>query len=585
MSKVPKKHNLTDRKGVWYYRRRVPQGLEKAMGKSVIQFSLKTKDFIEAAKRRNLQDVEWDARFEHAKDHSDEEPLASSSLSRVEAIEIVKNYVQKTDLDFQEREAKRGPISEEIKRDIEIDLGTSEQTLADLSSEEGLLEIGDAGQKLLAQHNIELDFKDPVHDEFFEFVRRALLELYRRATARLNQDFSHSHFDQMFALPSGKSAEQTLKMPISKICDEYVEEYGRHAEKTKIRKKRQNDIRVGINLILEVMGADTPIQSVTRKMCREFVDVLSRMPLNRNKKYKHLSLEKVLTIAAKEELPTMKWATQNSYLGTLKKVLGFSHMEGHLDKNPAEGLVPLASTVSDKYKRSPYTLEHLQRIFTAPIFTGCLDDKSGFNKPGPNILKKSRFWVPLISLFTGMRMNEICQLNLIDVKCTDAGTNYFQISPNTEDQSVKNLPSWRQCPVHPILIRVGFLTYIDDLRGKEETKVFPDIPLAKGTGYRSDVFTKRYATFQKGVGIPSKVGIFPNEQRFTFHSFRHNFRDELRRIEAPIEIVELLGGWSSGGNAVHQDYGKGYTPDHLFKYVKKVGYPGLDLSHLYKKKK
>ena len=86
MSKVPKKHNLTNRKGVWYYRRRVPQGLEKAMGKSVIQLSLKTKDFNEAAKLRNMQDVEWDARFEKVSEQSDAPSQTKSVLSRHDAL-------------------------------------------------------------------------------------------------------------------------------------------------------------------------------------------------------------------------------------------------------------------------------------------------------------------------------------------------------------------------------------------------------------------------------------------------------------------------------------------------------------------
>ena len=38
-------HHLVCRKGVWYYRRRVPEHLVKAIGKTVIQHSLDTKTF------------------------------------------------------------------------------------------------------------------------------------------------------------------------------------------------------------------------------------------------------------------------------------------------------------------------------------------------------------------------------------------------------------------------------------------------------------------------------------------------------------------------------------------------------------
>ena len=416
-------------------------------------------------------------------------------------------------------------------------------------------------------------------------MRRALLEVYRRAIARHNQNFSRSHFDHLFAPQTGGGRAFSSDISLSKTISEYLDDYERRASIKGVREKRRHDIQVGTDLVLEVMGSDTTVQSVNRKMCREFVDILSKMPPNRNKKFNKLPLDKVLLIVAKDDLEPMKKATQSSYLATLVNVLEFARLEGYIDRNPAEGLTPMALTVPDEEKRDPYTPEHLQKIFTAPIFTGCVNDERSFNKPGPNYPKRSRFWLPLISLFTGMRMNEICQLNLTDVKCTDTGTHYFHVFPDTEDQSVKNKSSRRKCPIHPMLIRLGLLDYIDDLSEKNETKVFPDIPPAKSTGYRSDVFTKRFATFQKGVGIPSKVGTFPNEQRFSFHSFRHNYRDELRNTGASIEIVELLGGWASGNKAVHQDYGKGYTPDRLFKYVKKIDFPGLDLSHLYPKKK
>lgn len=572
MEKVPKKHNLTQREGVWYYRRRVPQGLEKAMGKLVIQFSLKTKDFNEAAKLRNVQDVEWDARFERASQKSDGGAQTKSELSRYEALKIVWEYVQKTDKKIQKMEASRGNVSKDIQQDIEYELQISEQTLADVSNQEGEQDVGRTVGKLLEDNKIKLGLDNPVRGEFYEFVRRAMLEVYRRAGARHNQDFSHSFIDKLFAAPP--------VMPLSKVCDEYIEDYERFAEHRNVRKKRRHDLRVGADLILEVMGADTPVQDVTRKMCREFVDVLSKMPPNRRKRFKDLPLGKVLVKADKNGLAPMKWETQNSYLSTLIKVMDFARKEGYLDRNPAEALMPLAVTVPDEDKRDPYTLDYLKTIFTAPLYMGCKDDDRGYNTRGPNHPKRSRFWVPLIGLLTGMRMNEICQLNLDDVKCTDAGTHYFHVFPTTKDQRVKNLSSRRKVPLHPCLIRIGFLEYIEGLRAQGEGKAFPEIPVPK-SGYRSDNFTKKYGTFQKGVGIPKKTGAFPNERKYSFHSFRHNFRDELRRIDAPTEIVELLGGWASGGKAVNKSYGSGYEPDQLYDYIKKITYPGLDLSHLY----
>ena len=52
------------------------------------------------------------------------------------------------------------------------------------------------------------------------------------------------------------------------------------------------------------------------------------------------------------------------------------------------------------------------------------------------------------------------------------------------------------------------------------------------------------------------------------HSFRHSFRDRLRAVECPSEIVDRLGGWSVGG--VGESYGSGYPIDVLHKWMERA---------------
>jgi len=40
------------------------------------------------------------------------------------------------------------------------------------------------------------------------------------------------------------------------------------------------------------------------------------------------------------------------------------------------------------------------------------------------------------------------------------------------------------------------------------------------------------------------------------HSFRHSFRDRLRAVECPSDLIDELGGWSKG--SVGENYGSGY---------------------------
>jgi hypothetical protein len=76
--------------------------------------------------------------------------------------------------------------------------------------------------------------------------------------------------------------------------------------------------------------------------------------------------------------------------------------------------------------------------------------------------------------------------------------------------------------------------------------------------------------------LPDEVEL---DARQTFYSFRHNFRDALRRAEAPPDALQALGGWSQGKN-VSDDYGDKCDPDYQSRYLQRVAY-ALDLSFLH----
>ena len=55
---------------------------------------------------------------------------------------------------------------------------------------------------------------------------------------------------------------------------------------------------------------------------------------------------------------------------------------------------------------------------------------------------------------------------------------------------------------------------------------------------------------------------------YVIHGFRHSFRDRLRAIECPTEIIDQLGGWSL--RSVGEGYGKGYELSVLNKWLLKL---------------
>ena len=72
----------------------------------------------------------------------------------------------------------------------------------------------------------------------------------------------------------------------------------------------------------------------------------------------------------------------------------------------------------------------------------------------------------------------------------------------------------------------------------------------------------RYTTANKtnansaSAALNKWIKVLTNNRDNTIHGFRHKFRDRLRAVNAPLEMVDQIGGWSV--KTVGQSYGNGY---------------------------
>lgn len=330
----------------------------------------------------------------------------------------------------------------------------------------------------------------------------------------------------------------------------------------------------------EVIGAvidlDAPICDISRDDCRRLLETLRWVPSNPTKRYPKLNIVQAAEMAKRKKLTsTLNPATINAYLNRLSSVLNFAMNEGLIDRNPTRGL-KVADPVRARDKRLPFSPQQLQRIFNAPLYRGCLNDEAGYATPGPNRPRRGRFWVPLIGLFSGMRLNEICQLDVADIREIE-GIPCFHVRPDPSAKGGKRLKteaSERLVPVHPTLLGIGFMAYVEAQRAKGVAKLFPELRCST-TGYYSDPFSKWFRRFL--------VAADAHGPRTCFHSFRHCFRDALREGDVSHEIGLVLGGWSVGGSAGGQAegaYGKGYRTSALYAAMEKIAFTDVDLTPL-----
>ena len=52
----------------------------------------------------------------------------------------------------------------------------------------------------------------------------------------------------------------------------------------------------------------------------------------------------------------------------------------------------------------------------------------------------------------------------------------------------------------------------------------------------------------------------------TAHCLRHTFRDRLRAVECPRELIDQIGGWSSI-SSIGSSYGMGFNPNIIKQYL------------------
>jgi integrase len=238
-------------------------------------------------------------------------------------------------------------------------------------------------------------------------------------------------------------------------------------------------------------------------------------------------------------------------------------VEEYMDRNPATKL-QVAVETRKKDRWSPFSTKQLKTIFNAPLYTGCKDDEAGYDVPGPNRPRRGRFWVPLLALFTGMRLNVCCQLDVADVAKLD-GVWVIYIREDSEsgadDKRVKSDAGQRFVPVHPELVRIGFHKYVQERKKAGDAKLFPELPRGKN-GYYSDPFGKWFGRFLKKAGAKAP--------RTSFHSFRHSYRDALREAGISPERVRALGGWAGGSGGAEEIYGGGFKASTLAKEIRKL---------------
>lgn len=284
------------------------------------------------------------------------------------------------------------------------------------------------------------------------------------------------------------------------------------------------DVRSVVGDLLEVVG-DKPVNTYTRSDGRAFRDVLMRLPSNRQKRRALKGMGVVEAVARAEQLQIPSIAPQTLQIkrGYLSRLFAYAAAEydGVFDPFEAnEAWKTIGEAAANQ--RDTFSADQLKTLLSADL---------------PDWL----MWLTRLSLFTGARTNELCQITAKHVRLTPSPHIYF--SPELR---LKSPAAVRSVPLHPRLIELGVLDFVG---GAGSERLFSAVPMRDLTGRHSDAASKAFSYQLKKLGLKSA--------KLSIYSLRHNWAEEWKRTHLhDSETRERLLGHVVAGVAGR--YGAGY---------------------------
>jgi integrase len=153
----------------------------------------------------------------------------------------------------------------------------------------------------------------------------------------------------------------------------------------------------------------------------------------------------------------------------------------------------------------------------------------------------ARVWMPLLGLFTGARLDELGRLTPADVIALGC--------PRIRIRQAKNSSSVREVPLHPRLVELGILDYVENIRKAGHSTLWPHMVSKSTKAADSEVLGRWFNRWLRETLLLPKTKVF--------HSFRHTFKDLCRNAKIPRDVHEALTGHAK--QTIGDTYGTGFS--------------------------
>lgn len=331
-------------------------------------------------------------------------------------------------------------------------------------------------------------------------------------------------------------------------------------------------------LFSDVMG-DPELGEIEFETVEEYARRLAQLPTDlyqSRRRFKTDDIDELIRLAESEGVEVKRERTIKGHIGKLSEILAFGVRQHMLRFNPAadykrgDGRFNMPRAQDERHA---FTSQELSLIFRQDWFT---TGTGTFTREGWTTWRPHYYWLPLLGLFTGGRINELSQLYLTDILQTKNGLWYVDFNlvgddkVDENDKSFKTVNALRAVPLHDRLVQLGLPEYVQALRKAGYKRLFPELKRDAVKGYgkpASSWFNERF--------LGRTLGIERNGMK-TFHSFRHTFLTATSHTGTPEQVTAQMAGHQRGKTESYARYAKDRDADQLASVIKGLAFPETD---------
>lgn len=594
---------LTKRGSVYYARIDVPTDLVQVLGTQTMKKSLGTKNETEA--KRLLWPVirEWQREFddlrsrrtlvaadrEHAVWDHYTSVLERDETNRTHLPGAVDIEALKVDLVNRVERGEISGIDPLSLLDATLELKVA-QSAGETSTETRKVKLAELkkhlarGETALIAHEVDdylrvnrlfVERSTPEWISLARHMMRAEIEALDRSLERDRGDFTGQPRDPLVKPPKSGRREQAEAAASGESIHEALEAF-RTENPRHVSKSRMDETCRDIGIFMEIVGSGFPVSRITKKHVREWKTLLMKYPVRATEvvAFRGMSISQVVEANEQLKRPVLSDRTVNRYLSSLSAFCSWAEANGYITGNPCSGM---ALPKERRAQTLPFTSDQMNILFASPLFAGAQSDSEWryISKSGAVLIRDHRYWVPLIMLFSGARPGEIGQLATSDVR-QEHGHWIMHITTegekHDEGKSVKTAGSMRVVPIHPELVRLGFLKYHAKRQHAGDKQLFPGAK-RNGRGQMMADFSREFGKYLTRLGLKNGRGL-------SLYSFRHGAADALRRAG----YLDNQFGFILGHAEPSMTGRYGIMPqgmlDQRVELVNAITYLGLSLDHL-----